>query len=107
MQWLFICFLELVSIYLTFYYDPGNGCKRGYLGPGGISDNSENYDCIGGAATAIDKLILGESRMYRYVNVRKSTILNHFIDGLRHDQYITPKNFILPILEFHLTQKEY
>ena len=68
MQWLFICFLELVSIYLTFYYDPGNGCESGYLGPGGISDNSENYDCIGGTATVIDKLILGESRMYRYVN---------------------------------------
>ena len=71
MQWLFICFLELVTIYLTFYYDPGNGCQPGYLGPGGISDNSENYDCIGGAATAIDELVLGESRMYRYVNVLK------------------------------------
>ena len=38
----------------------------------------------------------------------KKTVLNHFIlDGLRHDQFIIPKNFILPILEFHLTQKEY
>ena len=74
MQCLFVCFLEIISIYLTFYYeyDPGNGsrCNPGYLGPGGISDSSENYDCIGGAATAIDKLILGESRMYRWIGVQ-------------------------------------
>jgi len=74
MQCLFVCFLEIISIYLTFYYeyDPGNGsrCNPGYLGPGGISDSSENYDCIGGAANAIDKLILGESRMYRWTQAR-------------------------------------
>ena len=38
---------------------------------------------------------------------RVNTVLNNFIDGLRHDQFIIPKNFILPILEFHLTRKEY
>ena len=49
-----------------------------------------------------------ESHEWTGMRMCKNTVLNHFIlDGLRHDQFIIPKNFILPILEFRLTQKEY
>ena len=39
--------------------------SRGYLGPGGLHDNGEHWNCTGGAAGAIDRLVLGESHMYK------------------------------------------
>ena len=39
---------------------------RGYLGPGGLYDNSSvNGSCIGGATGYIDRLVFGKSHLYQ------------------------------------------
>lgn len=40
------------------------GCGRGYLGPGGLHDLGLHYNCTGGAAGYIDRLIFGH-HMYK------------------------------------------
>jgi heparan-alpha-glucosaminide N-acetyltransferase len=42
------------------------GCPVGYLGPGGLHDNSSYSDCTGGATGYIDKILFGESHLYKY-----------------------------------------
>ena len=37
---------------------------RGYLGPGGISEAGRFFNCTGGAAGYIDRLILGQQHLY-------------------------------------------
>ena len=46
-------------------------------GPGGIHNNSANYDCIGGAASYVDKLVLGETHIYKWPTAREI----YFPDG--------------------------
>lgn len=48
------------------YLLPVPGCPTGYTGPGGLSENGENYDCIGGAAGYIDRKLLGEKHLYNW-----------------------------------------
>ena len=50
---------------------PVPGCPTGYTGPGGIHNNSVNFDCIGGAAAHIDKLVLGKNHIYGYPTARE------------------------------------
>lgn len=59
--------LALVATYLGLTFGlPVPGCPRGYLGPGGKSDNAANPHCIGGAAGYVDMLVLGESHIYQH-----------------------------------------
>ncbi|XP_077303018.1 heparan-alpha-glucosaminide N-acetyltransferase-like [Arctopsyche grandis] len=44
---------------------PVPGCPRGYLGPGGLHDNSTAKNCTGGAAAYIDTLVFGEDHLYK------------------------------------------
>jgi heparan-alpha-glucosaminide N-acetyltransferase len=45
----------ILLIYLSLVFGARvAGCPRGYNGPGGISDNSENFDCTGGIHRYID-----------------------------------------------------
>ena len=45
----------ILIIYLSIIFGGRvAGCPRGYNGPGGISDNSENFDCTGGIHRYID-----------------------------------------------------
>ncbi|KAK0396438.1 hypothetical protein QR680_001714 [Steinernema hermaphroditum] len=37
----------------------------GYVGPGGLSQGGKYWNCTGGAATLIDRFVLGESHIYR------------------------------------------
>ena len=41
------------------------GCPKGYFGPGGIEYNSTFFNCTGGAAGYIDKIVLGSSHLYK------------------------------------------
>ena len=50
---------------------PVPGCPTGYTGPGGIHNNSMNWDCIGGAAAYVDKLVLGETHIYKWPTARE------------------------------------
>lgn len=63
-QWLIICFLMVVWLLLTFLL-PVDGCPSGYLGPGGLHENASHFNCTGGAAGYIDRLILGEQHLYQ------------------------------------------
>jgi len=59
------------------YTLPVPGCPTGYTGPGGIHNNSANYDCIGGAASYVDKMVLGETHIYKWPTAREI----YFPDG--------------------------
>lgn len=39
---------------------------RGYVGPGGISEDSKYFNCTGGIAKYIDLAVLGKERIYQH-----------------------------------------
>lgn len=45
-------------------------CPVGYTGPGGLTNNSYNYECLGGNFKAIDLYLLGQNRMYKWTPAR-------------------------------------
>ena len=53
-----IVFLLLLHTTITFLL-PVPGCPTGYLGPGGLADNGQYPNCVGGAAGYIDRQLLG------------------------------------------------
>ncbi|KAI0231270.1 Heparan-alpha-glucosaminide N-acetyltransferase [Lamellibrachia satsuma] len=63
-EWLISLAILAIHICLTLLM-PVSGCPTGYLGPGGLHDNGDHWNCTGGAAGAIDRLILGKSHMYK------------------------------------------
>jgi len=64
-QWLLALGLIAGHTALTFCL-PVPGCPKGYLGPGGLYDNSSvPGSCIGGAAGYVDRLVIGESHIYQ------------------------------------------
>ncbi|XP_068141467.1 heparan-alpha-glucosaminide N-acetyltransferase [Drosophila tropicalis] len=63
----FAVLLALIATYLGLTYGlKVPGCPRGYLGPGGKSNNAANPHCIGGAAGYIDQQVLGNAHIYQY-----------------------------------------
>ena len=63
-QWLFFATLVLVWTLVTFLV-AFDDCPAGYLGPGGMHDMRRYVNCTGGAAGYIDRLIIGEPRLYQ------------------------------------------
>ena len=62
-QWVWIGVLEGCWLFLTFFvWVPG--CRHGYLGPGGLHDNSKHWNCTGGAAGWIDQRFFGLNHIY-------------------------------------------
>ena len=53
----------LLHLLLTFTVS-FDGCPRGYLGPGGLADGGQYWDCVGGAAGYFDRLLLGVEHIY-------------------------------------------
>lgn len=68
-QWLATLGIAVLHILLTFFL-PVPGCPTGYLGPGGLDQNSSFTLCTGGAAGYVDRLILGSSHIYQYPTCR-------------------------------------
>ncbi|XP_034059231.1 heparan-alpha-glucosaminide N-acetyltransferase isoform X1 [Gymnodraco acuticeps] len=62
--WLCVLILEIIWLCLTFLL-PVPDCPTGYLGPGGIGDMGLYANCTGGAASLIDRWLLGESHIYQ------------------------------------------
>ncbi|KAL5505237.1 hypothetical protein EMCRGX_G006639 [Ephydatia muelleri] len=50
---------------ITFLLPLDNGCPRGYLGPGGISEEGRYFNCTGGAAGKIDNWLLTPNHIYK------------------------------------------
>jgi len=66
-----------IWLMLTFVTDVP-GCGRGYLGPGGIGDKGEYWDCTGGAAGYIDQKFFGIYHIYQWPTCRDTYITGYF-----------------------------
>lgn len=64
-EWLLNFAILAVHLGITFAL-PVPGCPTGYLGPGGISENGLYFNCTGGAAQYVDRLVLGENHIYQH-----------------------------------------
>lgn len=69
-EWLFMLAILAAHVLLTFLIDI-QGCGRGYLGPGGIQDNENYFNCTGGAAGYIDRIVLGKGHLYKHPTFKK------------------------------------
>jgi hypothetical protein len=50
--------------------NPERAC-RGYLGPGGIQDNGQFKNCVGGATGYLDRMVLGDNHIFRHPTARE------------------------------------
>lgn len=64
-EWIAMIFFSLLYFSLTFWWRFDQHCPRGYVGPGGFSDDAQHAHCIGGAAFAIDKWFFGANHIYK------------------------------------------
>ncbi|XP_076315748.1 heparan-alpha-glucosaminide N-acetyltransferase-like [Tachypleus tridentatus] len=65
LEWLIMLCILLTHILLTFLLEVP-GCPKGYLGPGGIHNGSDYFNCTGRAAGYFDRIILGEAHIYQH-----------------------------------------
>ena len=89
-QWLIIIFIAVAWVLFTFFLQVEN-CSPGYLGPGGLSENGTHFNCTGGAANYIDRIILHKLDFhglnYNFFNFKIvfslliKIILTHFLCG--------------------------
>lgn len=86
-QWLIVVSLASIHVVLSLLL-PVPGCPRGYLGPGGLDMTLTREDiyfnCTGGAAGYIDRLIFGSKHIYQTPTFRiiYQTILPFDPEGL-------------------------
>ncbi|XP_013789471.2 heparan-alpha-glucosaminide N-acetyltransferase-like [Limulus polyphemus] len=69
LEWLIMFGILLTHILLTFLLEVP-GCPKGYLGPGGIHNGGDYFNCTGGAAGYIDRVILGEAHIYQHPTIK-------------------------------------
>jgi len=63
-QWFLTFFAGGLHAAVTFLM-PVPGCPKGYLGPGGLSENGTNFNCTGGAAMWVDYSVFGREHIYQ------------------------------------------
>ncbi|XP_013788097.1 heparan-alpha-glucosaminide N-acetyltransferase-like [Limulus polyphemus] len=85
-EWLWMFVILLIHILLTFLLEVP-GCPRGYLGPGGLHNGGKYFNCTGGAAGYIDRVVLGESHMYQHPTA-KGLIAITLSKGSKNDGWI-------------------
>ncbi|XP_053204597.1 heparan-alpha-glucosaminide N-acetyltransferase-like [Panonychus citri] len=73
-----ICLIIYFWATLFWEYDPY--CPKGYQGPGGLHNLGTTFNCTGGAANRIDKIVLTENHLYR-----TATSKEIYHNDLRHD----------------------
>ena len=76
-QWAIVGALELIWILITYLLRWDN-CPAGYIGPGGLHENSKYWNCTGGAAGYIDNKFFGDAHIFQHVTSREVYF---------HDQY--------------------
>lgn len=66
-QWAFVLVLTALHLSVTFFLPVFDypECPSGYLGPGGIYNHSTHFNCTGGAAGYIDRLIITIPHLYQ------------------------------------------
>ncbi|XP_045214219.2 heparan-alpha-glucosaminide N-acetyltransferase-like isoform X7 [Mercenaria mercenaria] len=85
-EWVFNIVLVVVWLALTFGLEVP-GCPKGYLGPGGLANDSDGKNvslCTGGAASYIDRTIFGKGRIYQTPTCKEIylTTVPHDPEGL-------------------------
>ena len=79
-QWLAMILIVTFHTCVTFLL-PVPGCPKGYLGPGGYHHHGDYYNCTGGAAGYIDRLVFGDHVYSKKENVVYGPILRHDPEG--------------------------
>ncbi|XP_040570606.1 heparan-alpha-glucosaminide N-acetyltransferase [Lepeophtheirus salmonis] len=64
-NWIAIILLLSVNVGVSFFITVP-GCVTGYLGPGGLHDGGKYFNCTGGSAGYIDRVVFGEKHMYHH-----------------------------------------
>lgn len=81
-----IIYFLFVLLYLlgTFALNYDDQCPKGYQGPGGLHHNASYFNCTGGAANYLDRLILGENHLYKKATseVLYSSTIAHDPEGI-------------------------
>ncbi len=71
-QYEYVFQLMILFVYLTVVFGAkAPGCPRGYNGPGGISEHSDNYHCVGGIHRYIDMHAFGYYFIYHHATCRE------------------------------------
>ncbi|XP_076754106.1 heparan-alpha-glucosaminide N-acetyltransferase [Xylocopa sonorina] len=70
-QWCVMLLIVVIHCVVTFCLNVP-GCPTGYLGPGGLHDDAQYFDCVGGAAGYIDRMILKEAHLHHSATVYES-----------------------------------
>ncbi|CAH1793906.1 unnamed protein product [Owenia fusiformis] len=65
-EWLIMIAVLAVQLCLTFLLPLEGDCPKGYLGPGGLHENSSYVNCTGGAASLIDRWFFGANHIYQH-----------------------------------------
>lgn len=83
-EWLLALAILAAHLALTFFLPIDNGCPTGYLGPGGLSEGGKYYNCTGGAASYIDRMVLGTKHIYNNPTpkVLYQTVIAHDPEGI-------------------------
>ncbi|XP_060079282.1 heparan-alpha-glucosaminide N-acetyltransferase-like [Ylistrum balloti] len=56
----------LVAYVVITEFVPVPGCPTGYIGAGGLSEGGAYYNCTGGVASYIDRMVLGSEHIYNH-----------------------------------------
>lgn len=87
-DWILSGIMLILYFTLTFAWKFDADCPRGYVGPGGLSENASYPHCVGGSANRIDKWLFTEKHIYRYFTASElydPEINGKKIYGLMHD----------------------
>ena len=97
------CSNQLVDFSYKLYF------FRGYLGPGGLSENGIHDGCTGGAAAYIDKKIFSLNHIYNYptctVSIPYHQLSYVFFSSQTLIEFIFQPNFIFQLLSVKIFQK--
>ncbi|KAK0097192.1 hypothetical protein PV326_003006 [Microctonus aethiopoides] len=63
-QWILIMSILILHCIITFCLTVP-GCPKGYIGPGGLHENGKYFNCTGGFAGYIDRMVLGVNHIYQ------------------------------------------
>jgi len=69
-QWFII--IAMIALHTAFtFLLPVPGCPEGYLGPGGLHEGGQYFNCTGGATGYIDRWVFGNNHMYGHPTCKK------------------------------------
>jgi len=76
-EWGVILVILWIWLMVTFVMDVP-GCGKGYLGPGGIGNNGQYWNCTGGAAGYVDMQVFGKYHIYKWPTCGETYVTGAF-----------------------------